>query len=164
MKLNIPKLGLRNIKTALAVVICILLFQLFSTENPFYACISAVICMHDTVEHSFTAAKDRLLGTFLGGIIGIVFIFIISFFGNINHPNAFIVGFGIIVCIYLCTLISKPASVAICCVVFINIMVSHTGDQSYHYAIMRAVTTSVGVIVAILVNRYVNLPKKRPIN
>lgn len=156
MKLNIPKLGLRNIKTALAVVICILLFQLFNRDNPFFACISAVICMHDTVEHSLTAGKDRLIGTLFGGLIGVIFIGILSFFPHINYPNAFIIGIGVVISIYTCTLFSKPGSVTICCIVFIGIMITYTGAESYHYAIMRTVDTAVGVIIAILVNKYIN--------
>ena len=54
MKLNVHRVGLRNIKTALAVTVCMIIFQFLGRENAFYACIAAVICMKDTVSSSFT--------------------------------------------------------------------------------------------------------------
>ena len=69
---NIPKIGMRNIKTAFSVFICIALFNLFKRDNAFYACIAAVICMKDTYENSLSIGINRLLGTFLGGLLGII--------------------------------------------------------------------------------------------
>lgn len=85
-------------------------------------------------------------------------IFSIPFFSYLNHPNALITALGVIICIYISTFINKPGSVAICCIVFIGIMISYTGLKSYYYAITRTFDTAVGVIVAVLVNKYVNPP------
>ena len=76
MKLNVHRIGLRNIKTALAVAICMVIFQVIGRENAFYACIAAVICMKDTVSSSFTMGKNRLIGTIIGGLFGICVIYI----------------------------------------------------------------------------------------
>lgn len=157
-KFNIPSIGLRNLKTALSVFLCILIFKFFNNNYPFYACISAVICMKDTVDNSLNMGKDRLIGTFLGGMLGFIFIYVLSFFPYLNHPNALITALGVIICIYICTFINKPGSVSICCIVFIGIMISYTGLESYYYAISRTFDTAVGVIIAILVNKYVNPP------
>ncbi|MGL4771994.1 MAG: aromatic acid exporter family protein, partial [Clostridium sp.] len=62
MKLTFHKVGLRNIKTALAVFVCMFLFSIFNNDNPFYACIAAVICMGDTVENSLIMGKNRIIG------------------------------------------------------------------------------------------------------
>lgn len=153
-KFNLPPIGLRNIKTALSVFICILIFRIFNNNYPFYACISAVICMKDTVDNSLNMGKDRLIGTFLGGMIGVVFIYSLSFFPYLLHPNAIITALGVIICIYICTSINKPGSVSICCIVFIGIMISYTGSESYYYAITRTFDTAIGVVVAVLVNKY----------
>lgn len=159
-KIDLPKIGLRNLKTALSVFLCIIIFKVFNNNFPFYACIASVICMKDTLNNSLTIGKDRLIGTFLGGLIGILFVYLLSFFHNIEHPNAIVTSIGVIICIYISTLISKPGSVTISCIVFIGIMISYTGIESYYYAITRTFDTSIGVIIAILVNKYIPFKKE----
>ena len=92
----IPKIGMRNIKTAISVFLCITLFNLFKRDNAFYACIAAVICMKDTYENSLSIGINRLLGTFLGGLFGIITIYLLSFLPSISTPNALITAFGTI--------------------------------------------------------------------
>ena len=138
---NIPKIGMRNIKTAISVFICIALFNLFKRDNAFYACIAAVICMKDTYENSLSIGINRLLGTFLGGLLGIITIYLLSFLPNISTP---------------CTLLKKPAAVTIACIVFISIMINYPGIASYFYAINRTFDTAIGIIIAILINKYID--------
>jgi len=153
-----PKVGLRNIKTALSVLACILIFQLSGwTESPFYACIAAVICMGDSVENSMKAGKNRLIGTLTGGIYGIIFIFLNPI---TLIPQPFLISLGIIVVIYTGVLIRKPASVAISCVVFLAIMTNLKGNSTYLYAVNRIIETAAGIIIAIFINKYVNIPSR----
>lgn len=156
--LNLPKLGLRNLKTALSVFICMVLFSIFN-RDPFFACISAVICLKDTVENSLIMGKDRLLGTLIGGAFGIFFIYTLSLLPKLHHPNGFITALGIIAIIYICTLINKPGSVSISCIVFIGIMINYTGAESYYYAINRSLDTAIGVIIAVGINKYIGNQK-----
>ena len=160
-KIELPKIGLRNLKTALAVFICMITFQLLGNRNPFYACIAAVICMKDTVESSFTIGKNRLIGTLLGGILGVIAIFIINCMPNLQIIKSFFTTIGVILAIYCCNLINKSGSVTICCIVFIGIMLNHDDAASYNYAIGRSIDTSLGIIIAILINKYINPPKQK---
>ncbi|MGL4847896.1 MAG: FUSC family protein [Clostridium sp.] len=160
MKLNFHKIGLRNIKTALAVVICMLIFKVVGDENPFYACIAAVICMKDTVSNSFKMGKDRLIGTIIGAIFGTIFIWVLINFTVFDSYIPFVSGIGIVLSIYTCNLFNKPGSVTISCIVFLVIMVNYNGPQSYAYALSRSIDTAIGIIVAILVNKYFNPPKE----
>ena len=57
--LALPKIGARNLKTALAVTLCIGFFELIHRQYPFYACIAAVICMKDTVENSYKILRNN---------------------------------------------------------------------------------------------------------
>lgn len=161
MKLTFHKIGLRNIKTALAVVICMLIFKFIGGENPFYACIAAVICMKDTVSSSFTMGKNRLIGTVIGAIFGTIFIYILINLPPLDTYIPFVTGVGIVLVIYTCNIFSKPGAVTIACIVFLVIMVNYSGPQSYAYALNRSIDTAVGIIVAILVNKYVNPPKEK---
>ena len=155
---KLPKIGYRNLKTALAVSLCMILFELMGNDNPFYACIASVICMKDTVENTFKMGKNRLIGTLLGGLLGVVFIFIIDNILFLKSIKSLISGVGIVIAIYLCNLIKKPGAVTICCIVFIGIMVNYDGPSSYSYAIYRSIDTSIGIIITIFINKYINPP------
>lgn len=63
MKFKLEKIGMRNIKTAIAVVISILVSKLLKTEYPFYAAIASIISMQSSVEDSFKTGRNRILGT-----------------------------------------------------------------------------------------------------
>lgn len=158
-KLPIPKIGSRNLKTALAVFICMILFEFLGQANPFYACIAAVICMKDTVESTFSMGKNRLIGTLLGGILGVIFIFVIDNITFLQSVNPVITAIGVVLAIYSCNIIKKPGAVTICCIVFIGIMINYDGPSSYAYAIGRSFDTAIGIIIAIFINKYINPPE-----
>lgn len=160
MKLNVHRIGLRNIKTALAVTICMVIFQVIGRENAFYACIAAVICMKDTVSSSFSMGKNRLIGTIIGALFGLCIIYIMIKLPFLYYYNAFVTGIGIVFVIYTCNLFSKPGSVTIACIVLIGIMINYSGPQSYAYAVGRSIDTAIGIIVAILINKYFNPPEE----
>jgi uncharacterized membrane protein YgaE (UPF0421/DUF939 family) len=146
------KIGSRNLKTAISVFICIIVFQLLKRPYPFYACIAAVICMQNSVHNSFVAGKNRMIGTIIGAVIGIMFSIFIG-------QNAIVTGLGIVLVIYLCNFFNYDGSVSIACVVFLAIMTNLKEGTSYMYAINRVFDTFVGIIVAILVNKYINFSK-----
>ncbi|WP_368236611.1 aromatic acid exporter family protein, partial [Anaerotruncus rubiinfantis] len=62
MEKNTLRVGMRNVKTALAIFVCLLLYQ-FVPGNASYACIAALIAMQSTLEESWSQGRNRLLGT-----------------------------------------------------------------------------------------------------
>lgn len=161
ININLPKIGLRNLKTAIAVMSCILIFQLFNLENPFFACIAAVFCMRDTVSTSIYMGINRTIGTIIGGIIGIVMIYLNSKFPFLNSITPVMVGLAVSISIYLCTIIQKPEAVVVSCVVIITIMLnSPSQSNAYIYAIRRSFDTILGIIIAVLINKYINPPSE----
>ncbi|ERK28486.1 FUSC family protein [Clostridium intestinale] len=153
-KINkLPKIGLRNLKTALSVLACILLFEILNRELPFYACIAAVICTGDSVKNSVLAGKNRLIGTLIGGLHGILFIFIEPY---IPIPTSVLISLGIVIVIYTGVILKKQPSISISCVVFLAIMINIRGGVTYLYAINRIIDTAIGIVIAVLVNKYFN--------
>ena len=152
---QLPKLGLRNIKTAISVTLCIIVFNLINRDDPFFACIAAVFCMKDTVSNSIHMGKNRIIGTILGGIIGILMIYLSTEFTFLNSISAIITGIGISLSIYICTILKKPEAVIVSCIVISGIMINHASQiNSYVYAINRSFDTKIGIIIAILVNKF----------
>ncbi|NFF38809.1 FUSC family protein [Clostridium argentinense] len=142
------RIGMRNIKTALSVGICIILLRILRFDSPFYACIAAVITMQTTVENSFQAGKNRLIGTTIGAIIGIIFSYIAP------HSSILTV-IGVSLIIYITNILHENKSANIACVVFLVIMINLKTTSPLQYGISRFIETAIGIIVAVIVNRYI---------
>ena len=56
------KIGMRNVKTPLAVFLCVVIFQILNMGSSFYAAIAAIISMQSSVLDSFKTGKNRMLG------------------------------------------------------------------------------------------------------
>jgi uncharacterized membrane protein YgaE (UPF0421/DUF939 family) len=160
--MNIPKIGMRNIKTSLSVFLCLLLFYFIDRENSIFACVAAVICMQNTVVDSLEKGISRILGTIVGGLVGIFVLFVSSqVFAFNEEMMIFIIPFGIIMLIEVCVMIDKKQAVVISCVVYLSILISKNRDGGYvFYTLNRVMDTSVGIIIALLVNKYVVLPER----
>lgn len=65
----VPKIGLRNIKTALAAALCALVYY-FLDRSPAFACIGAIFGMGSSYEQSRLHGGNRFFGTLVGGFIG----------------------------------------------------------------------------------------------
>lgn len=156
--IEFPSMGSRNIKTGLAVLICLLFWQ-----NSLFAAIAAVICMQDTVENSFKIGRNRLIGTLLGGILGLIFLTTIDFF-SLKPILPLVTALGVILIIYLCNVIKKPAACSIASIVLIGILISNGYDDPLMYSIRRTIETAFGVVVAILINMYIHPPKEKKLD
>ena len=163
MNFTFPKIGLRTIKTALSVFFCLLFFP----NEPFFACLTAVFCIQDTVSNSIKMAINRTLGTVLGAATGLLFLIICRFLTyniDIDFIRKFLVyltiAIGIVVVIYLCNLINKPSAINISCIVFLAVTTAHAFDHPLHYATNRVIETLFGVFVGLLVNKFISPPKK----
>jgi uncharacterized membrane protein YgaE (UPF0421/DUF939 family) len=153
---EIPRIGLRNIKTSISVLLSFLVFRLIGRQYPIYAAVAAVICTKDTFQNSFDVSKDRVIGTLIGGIIGAIFLKII---GAFEFPLSFeiIASLGIVAVIYLCNLINEKGSVSLSCVVYLLIVFNFRYSDStapYTYAFDRMIDTVMGIAISLLVNRY----------
>lgn len=138
-----------------------LVFQLFNRDNPFFACIAAVFCMKDTVSSSISMGLNRTIGTIIGGMVGIIIIYLNSVFPLLNLITPIMTGVGISISIYLCTTIHKPEAVIVSCIVLIAIMINSVSQaNAYIYAINRSFDTIIGIIIAVLINKYINPPNE----
>ena len=146
------RIGARNVKTAVSVFICLMLYQWIGQPYSIYACIAAVICTQNTMENSFLVSKGRVLGTIFGGFLAYIFA-IFSW----NNP-AFIT-LGIIILIYFGNVINKKEAISMSCVVFLSILINLEDVKPLEYTIYRVIETMVGIVVSLVVNRYLMIEK-----
>lgn len=151
---KLPKPGLRNTKTALSVFLCIILFEFIGRPNPLFACSATIICMKETVHYSYQKGVDRLIGTLLGGIVGLAFLLIKNQL-KLLYIEAIVAGLGIFTVIYLCNLFNKRSVSIISSIVVLAIVIGVREKAPLLYAVDRMVDTSIGIIIALLVNKYV---------
>ena len=146
------KIGMRNIKTAISVFICIIILRIFHNTFPFYACIAAVITMQSTVHNSFTTGKNRIIGTIIGAICGLIF-------ALISPNNVFLTSLGIVFVIYFLNLLNRKNSVIIACIVFLAIMTNLKEGTPLIYSLSRVIETFIGILVSVLINYLIYHPK-----
>lgn len=153
-KIEFLKIGLRNIKTAISVFSCIALFQILTRPDPFYACIAAVMCTKETVDTTYRASSDRMVGSIIGGIIGL-FLMITKKYIEFPLSTALMTAIGIVTVIYLCNLIKRPGACAISCIVPLSIITIGHSTTPYVYVLNRVLDTFIGIIITVIINRFV---------
>lgn len=148
-----PKIGMRNIKTALAAALCALIYY-FLDRSPAFACIGAIFGMGSDLESSKLHGGNRLFGTAIGGLLGMaLFRVYLLFYPQGGHtlllvPLVFV---GTVALILLCQIFwvggVQPGGVVLCIILF------NTPVESYvTYALNRIFDTGIGVIMALVVN------------
>lgn len=150
--MKLGKIGMRTIKTAISVSICVELSKFFNSDYIFYAAVAAVMAMQNSVSDSFKAGKNRMLGTIVGAFIGLIF-------AIISPGNTALSGIGIIIIIYICNFFNWKKSVTISCTVFLVIMLSLQDRGPVVYSLNRTFDTFLGIIVAVLVNYFISPPE-----
>ncbi len=158
---KLPKIGLRTIKSGIAVFLCLLLLP----NEPFFACLTAVICLQDTVYNSINMGINRGIGTIIGAIFGLIFLFLFRSL-EVHIPNQYIskltiyliIASGIILMIYLCNILKRPGAINITCIAFLGVTTTHAYSNPLFYATNRIIETLLGIVISILVNKLITPP------
>ncbi len=166
---NTPHLGMRIIKTAVAVYICFLVNYLrgFSAETMSTdAAITAIICMQNTLSDTRRNAFYRLMGTLIGAVWGFVFMLVLYSFHSTHHLliSYFFIALGVMVVIYSTVLIRWPEASSLAAIVFVCMLIPFSNvDSPFLYALDRLDDVLIGTLVSILVNQF-RLPRRQDRN
>lgn len=151
------RLGLRAVKTAVAVFICMVLSRLLNRPGDFFASIAAIICMQQTYDETFKTGLQRFVGTAIGGLTGYVILEVmdqIPFYSE--GANIFVIPICLLLVIYICNFINYKKSVVIGSIVLISVLSMYKSgvDSALMYVINRVLDTTMGIIVAMIINRF----------
>jgi len=150
-------IGLRTIKTVIAVFVCLLIKLIFHRETIFYATIAAVICMQQTPQKSISTGIHRFIGTIIGAAFGFIVLKIVPYIPSYyTFSYVFIIPLCMLAAMYFCTFLNQKTSIAICCIVFLGVVTNFGRDISNTetYVIIRIIDTTIGIVVATIVNKY----------
>ena len=145
--MKVQKIGMRTIKTAIAVSLSIFIAQTLKLQSPFFVGIAAIISMKASVSESLSIGKDRMLGTVFGAIVAIIFSYIAP-------TNVISIGIGIVIIIYICNLLGWGKAIQISTMVFLVILLNYTEGSRINYAIYRTMDTLIGLIIGTLINYF----------
>ena len=137
-------LGLRTIKTGVALALAIFVAQILEIEYPFFVGMTAIISMDKTMTNSLKMGRNRVVGTFLGACIGVLLSYV-------DRGNPLLCGIGIMMLILICNKLRLQGSITIGGIVMIAIMV-HTDKTPLFYGFHRTFDTLICALVSLFVN------------
>ncbi len=177
---TIPKIGLRNIKTGIAVFFCMISYSLarfvadkliscgvhvpdgfmvlISDNTAIYACLAAVVVMGSSLSKSFRSGLSRIIGTVIGGIFGAIYLHSGDFL-NTENLGFILIPTGVIVVIYFLILINENDAIVIALATYLIVAITLDNDAPILYVLNRALSTAYGVIVSLCVNNFISKPK-----
>lgn len=157
-----PRVGMRMVKTALAVCICFFIYILRGEEGvPVFSTIAAIICMQPHVDNSRQAAFNRIVGTLVGAAFALLILYLIRFIPwQYRYFKYVVISFSVIPVMYVTVLLKKTGASALAGIVLLSICLSNGGQPPITDAVNRSVETIIGILVSLGVNS-VYLPRRR---
>lgn len=149
------RIGMRNIKTAIAATLCAVVY-LFIDRNPTFACIGAIFGTGSDMENSWLNGGNRLFGTIIGGVIGMILFRIYLIFQPDGEVCLLMMPFlfiGVVALIIACQFFRWPGGIQPGGVILSIILFTQNDAAAYiPYSLNRMLDTAIGVIVALLIN------------
>lgn len=149
IKLKSP--GMRTIKTALVVALCLILSKALDLKYPYYAAVASIICTQNTVHGSFNIAKNRAIGTIIGSLLGILFVYVFSY-------NPWSSGIGVLILLYFLKITRLEDSYRVACIVYLATFIPGHG-HAIAYGFHRTIATIIGIAIALFVNLLLSPPE-----
>ncbi|MDR1674729.1 MAG: aromatic acid exporter family protein [Oscillospiraceae bacterium] len=158
--MNKSKIGLRTVKTAIAVALCFLIEYLLNiafnrNDFPYFSATAAIFCMQKNLESSKSISFSRIIGTVIGGIYGLLLLWIIHFV--LSRPPMWaeyaIIAVGIIPLIQITVILKIPLATYIACAVCLGVLLTYTNSENpLLYAGKRVLETVMGILLSLGVN------------
>ncbi len=150
--MKFKKIGMRTIKTVLAVVLTLEISNILDINSPILAGIAAIMTMETSVSESFKTGKYRMYGTIFGGAVALI----ITWISPVNFLTTAI---GLFVIIYISNMLKWQDAVKMAMIVFLVIIIDFEENYRFTYALNRTLDTFVGVIVGTTINYFIRPPK-----
>lgn len=143
------RIGFRTIKTAVAVIIAMLIVTSYgaTTSRLIFAMLGAMAAMEHTFKQSLESCLTQLIGMFIGSLVGVLLL-------KLPFPSLLVAGIGIVFVITLYNLFHIKFSPTLPCLMVV-IICTTPNIQPFTYALGRLWDTAIGLSVGMLINSLV---------
>lgn len=152
MQLGSFRLGMRTLKTGLAVMLVTALFVVLHRGNPMIAALAAVFALRADFETTIEFGKSRIIGNAIGGMFAIVYYLLFTVFHHNEWSMVILLPVLLMVLISLNDGINNNKGLIGSVAAFLMIALTIPADATYVYALQRVLDTFIGTIAAILMN------------
>lgn len=161
----LPPLGQRITKTAVAVFILLIIYMLQGHHGSVgSACVTAILCMQPFVSDSKTFAIERICGTLLGALWGLLYLELMSevpILGKNMVSAYFMMAVFVALGLYSTVVIKRSSLAALVSIVLLGVISSYPNVESpITQTLTNLADTIVGTVVAIVVN-VSHLPRRK---
>lgn len=154
------RLGMRTIKTAIAVMLCILLFRFLNRGQPLIAALSAVFSLRQDLTTTLSFGKSRVLGNSIGGATAIIYFFMKQYFHNDFLIELSVLPALVAFIIVLSDGINNNSGIISGIATMLLITLSVPQGESFIFALDRVLDTFIGTLIAIFINFVLRPPEK----
>ncbi|KMT22535.1 FUSC family protein [Clostridium cylindrosporum] len=139
-------IGIRNLKTAIAVFLSIGASTLLSFKSPYLAAITSLLVMESSVVDTLRSGKNRIISTIFGAIIAFLLCLI-------KPGDLLLSSIGIVIIISVCGILNWNFSIPTSGIVFLSIMFGVTPNMdAFEYSLSAIIQTFLGISIAFIVN------------
>lgn len=154
------RLGMRTIKTAIAVMLCILLFRFLNRGQPLIAALSAVFSLRQDLTTTLSFGKSRVLGNSIGGATAIIYFFMKQYFHKDFLIELLVLPALVAFIIVLSDGINNNSGIISGIATMLLITLSVPQGESFIFALDRVLDTFIGTLIAIFINFVLRPPEK----
>lgn len=153
------RLGMRTIKSALAVFLCILFFHVTDRGLPMIAALSAVFSLRQDLTTTVSFGRSRIIGNSIGGFLGIIYFLVKNYFHNDFLVELFLLPVLVVIVIVISDGINNNSGIISAIATLLLIALSVPQGESSLYAIQRVLDTFIGTFIAIGINFFLRPPE-----
>ena len=151
MKIKKPRIpiGMRTVKTAVAVIVSILIVEIFGTSESkmIFAMLGAMAAVEPTFAESLQASLTQIVGVIFGALIAVLL-------QLLQLPPMVAAGIGIIVVITLYNVMHLRFSPGLPCMIVVMMCIG-IEERPFFYASERVWDTAIGLTVGMAINMLV---------
>ncbi|MBK0347059.1 FUSC family protein [Aerococcaceae bacterium zg-ZJ1578] len=154
--MSIPpiKIGWRTIKTVVAVMITLLLYEWLHRQPAALAALACVFTLRNDVPTSIKFGRFRVFGNSVGATIAglVVQLELLLGIGN-NYIHIFTVSFGVMLIIVVCNQFNHSQSIVNASATYFVVLLTISHHDLIWYTVNRVLDAFIGATIAVTVNR-----------
>jgi uncharacterized membrane protein YgaE (UPF0421/DUF939 family) len=146
------RIGMRTIKTGIAVALCMIFFHYTNRGTPALAALAAVFSLRADWRTSFNFGRNRIFGNAVGAILATALVLFQTATGNQFVLEIIGVSIGQMLVIIICDRLNYHDGIIGGTATYMITYFTIPMNATYIYGLNRVLDTVIGSIIAILVN------------